>query len=132
MEKNEVDLELLFKNLREVSYQKVPKGLENKILFDAKTEIQKRTSDKKLTADWKMLFLRINFSIDQIGGYLGLGFVTSCLTLGVLAGSIGNDFLYNSDLLGQFFIYSNGDPTEALLSDIEISSIPLFMENQDD
>ena len=132
MEKNEVDLELLFKNLREVSYQKVPKSLENKILFDAKTEIQKRTSNKKLTTDWKMHFLRINLSIDQLGGYFGLGFVTSCLTLGVLAGSIGNDFLYNSDLLGQFLIYSNGDPTEALLNDIEISSIPLFTENQDD
>ena len=65
MEKNDVDLELLFKNLREVSYQKVPKSLENKILFDAKTEIRKRTSDKKLTTDWKMDFLRINLLIDQ-------------------------------------------------------------------
>tara|TARA_B100000287_G_C20228631_1_gene621094 strand:+ start:193 stop:591 length:399 start_codon:yes stop_codon:yes gene_type:complete len=132
MEKNEVDLEMLFKNLRKVSYQKVPKGLENKIFCDAKTEIQKRTRDKKLTDDWKIHFLRINFSIDQLGGYLGLGFMTSCLTLGVLAGSIGNDFLYNSDLFGQFFIYSNGDPTEALLNDIELSNIPLFKENQDD
>ena len=43
MEKNEVDLEVLFKNLRKVSYQKVPKGLENKIFCDAKTEFQKRT-----------------------------------------------------------------------------------------
>ncbi len=132
MSKDDEELQVLFKNLREASYQKIPKGLDDRILFDARKEIQKGISEKRSIIDWKIFFSNLYFQFNQLGGYFGLGFATSCLTVGILIGSIGNEFLYNSDLFGPFFIYLNGDPTEALLNDIDIFNISLFAENQDD